>query len=190
MHNKVVYHAMQALQAHGLRFLRFNSVAPASAKAFTTRHGETGSPLRTDLDWLEAEYQNPSICGFSFGAAVGTRTCCTVMIKGCRHRCFGASSQGPPAGGIPPLLSCQLHPAKLFISDEREYAPQQEVEAAPVRLAPHPTNFIFVREPITSSPAKPTRDNKALTLWPKPTSRTLRTSRPAVIFRKDAAARI
>jgi hypothetical protein len=77
MHNKVVYHAMKALNGFGLPVLRFNfRGAGLSEGVHDEGRGERDDVLAA-LDWLEREYSLPIIfTGFSFGAATGLKTCC------------------------------------------------------------------------------------------------------------------
>ncbi len=77
MHNKVVFHAMKALNHFGFPVLRFN-FRGAGLSEGTHAEGEgEGEDVRAALDWLAQEYQLPIIfAGFSFGAAVGMRVAC------------------------------------------------------------------------------------------------------------------
>ena len=77
MHNKVVYHAMKALNGFGLPVLRFNfRGAGLSEGVHDEGRGERDDVLAA-LDWLEREYSLPILfTGFSFGAATGLKTCC------------------------------------------------------------------------------------------------------------------
>jgi uncharacterized protein len=80
LHNKVVYHAMKALNdpAWGLGFpvLRFNFRGAGLSEGAHDGEAETGDVLAT-LDWLENEFKLPIIAaGFSFGAAMVLRACC------------------------------------------------------------------------------------------------------------------
>ena len=77
MHNKVVFHAMKALNGFGVPVLRFNfRSAGASAGEHDEGRGEV-EDVRAALDWLVAEFHLPIIfTGFSFGAAVGLRAAC------------------------------------------------------------------------------------------------------------------
>lgn len=77
MHNKVVFHAMKALNGFGFPVLRFNF------RGFGLSQGEHSDGIgevddvRAALDWLYREFQLPLIfAGFSFGAAVGLRVAC------------------------------------------------------------------------------------------------------------------
>jgi uncharacterized protein len=77
MHNKVVFHAMKALNGFGFPVLRFNF------RGTGLSHGEHDhargevEDVRTALHWLRQEYRLPIVfAGFSFGAAVGLRAAC------------------------------------------------------------------------------------------------------------------
>src|ERR1700761_7462303 len=61
MHNKVVYHAMKALQAYGLPVLRFNFRGTGlSEGVHDDGHGEQ-EDVRAALDWLDREYRLPML---------------------------------------------------------------------------------------------------------------------------------
>jgi len=77
MHNKVVFHAMKALNHFGFPVLRFNfRGAGLSEGAHAEGEGERDD-VRAALDWLTQEYHLPIVfAGFSFGAAVGMRVAC------------------------------------------------------------------------------------------------------------------
>jgi len=74
LHNKVVFHAMKALNGFGFPVLRFNFRGTGlSAGEHANGIGEV-EDVRAALDWLEREFTLPVIfAGFSFGAAVGLR---------------------------------------------------------------------------------------------------------------------
>jgi alpha/beta superfamily hydrolase len=74
LHNKVVFHAMKALNSFGFPVLRFNFRGTGLSEGeHASGMGEV-EDVRTALDWLEREYTLPIIfAGFSFGAAVGLR---------------------------------------------------------------------------------------------------------------------
>jgi uncharacterized protein len=143
MHNKVVYHAMKALQAYGLPVLRFNfRGAGLSEGAHANGHGEE-EDVRAALDWLQQQYRRPILCaGFSFGSSVGLRACCGDP------RVEGMAALGLPvrAGGrqyhYKFLAGCGQ--PKLFISGAAdEYGSQEEVEAAVAGAAP-PAKLVMV----------------------------------------------
>ena len=74
LHNKVVFHAMKALNGFGFPVLRFNFRGTGLCEGeHAGGIGET-EDVRAALDWLERESTLPVIfAGFSFGAAVGLR---------------------------------------------------------------------------------------------------------------------
>ncbi|HXU15128.1 MAG TPA: alpha/beta family hydrolase [Terriglobales bacterium] len=77
LHNKVVFHAMKALNGFGFPALRFNfRGAGLSHGEHDNGRGEVDD-VRTALDWLDREFRLPTVfAGFSFGAAVGLQTVC------------------------------------------------------------------------------------------------------------------
>src|SRR5262252_6624032 len=77
LHNKVVFHAMKALNSFGFPVLRFNfRGAGLSEGEHSGGVGEV-EDVRSALGWLEHKFTLPVIfAGFSFGAAVGLRAAC------------------------------------------------------------------------------------------------------------------
>ncbi|HXM12001.1 MAG TPA: alpha/beta family hydrolase [Terriglobales bacterium] len=74
LHNKVVFHAMKALNSFGFPVLRFNFRGTALSEGEHSNGIGEVEDVRTALDWLEREFNLPMIfAGFSFGAAVGLR---------------------------------------------------------------------------------------------------------------------
>jgi len=77
LHNKVVFHAMKALNNFGFPVLRFNFRGTGLSEGEHAHGMEEVEDVRAALDWLEHEYALPVIfAGFSFGAAVGLRAAC------------------------------------------------------------------------------------------------------------------
>jgi alpha/beta superfamily hydrolase len=74
MHNKVVFHAMKALNAFGFPVLRFNfRGVGTSAGEHDHGRGELAD-VRIALDYMAERFSMPIIfAGFSFGAAIGLR---------------------------------------------------------------------------------------------------------------------
>jgi len=74
LHNKVVFHAMKALNSFGFPVLRFNFRGTGLSQGeHDSGIGELDD-VRTALDWLDREFRLPLVfAGFSFGAAVGLR---------------------------------------------------------------------------------------------------------------------
>jgi len=80
MHNKVVYHAMKALNAPefglGWPVLRFNFRGTGLSEGTHDGKAETGDVLAA-IDWIENEFKRPVVVvGFSFGAAMALLACC------------------------------------------------------------------------------------------------------------------
>jgi len=77
LHNKVVFHAMKALNGFGFPVLRFNFRGTGLSQG-EHDHGEGEvDDVRAALDWLDHEFRKPLMfAGFSFGAAVGLRAAC------------------------------------------------------------------------------------------------------------------
>ena len=74
LHNKVVFHAMKALNSFGFPVLRFNFRGTGLSEGEHANGIGEVDDVRAALDWLEREFTLPVIfAGFSFGAAVGLR---------------------------------------------------------------------------------------------------------------------
>lgn len=74
LHNKVVFHAMKALNSFGFPVLRFNFRGTGLSEGEHAHGMGEVEDVRAALDWLEREFALPVIfTGFSFGAAVGVR---------------------------------------------------------------------------------------------------------------------
>ncbi len=77
LHNKVVFHAMKALNSFGYPVLRFNFRGAGLSQGEHDHGDGEVEDVRTALDWLDNEFHLPLIfAGFSFGAAVGLRVAC------------------------------------------------------------------------------------------------------------------
>jgi len=132
MHNKVVYHAMKAMNnpAWGLGFpvLRFNFRGTGLSQGAHDGVAETGDVLAA-LDWLENAYNRPVVVvGFSFGAAMALGACCGKTGPGVGSQVRALVALGLPthASGrdyaYPSLPDCTI--PKLFISgDQDQFAP-------------------------------------------------------------------
>ena len=99
MHNKVVYHAMKVLNAPewglGWPVLRFNFRGTGLSEGEHDGKAETGD-VRAALDWIENEYKRPVIvAGFSFGAAMALRACCSMQQNRADVRALAASACPP-----------------------------------------------------------------------------------------------
>ncbi len=144
LHNKVVFHAMKALNSFGFPVLRFNF------RGAGLSHGEHDNGLgeledvRTALDWLDQEFRLPLIfAGFSFGAAVGLQVACTD------DRVQAAIGLGVPVQplddrtyDLTSLEAC--HKPKLFVSGSRDqFGPRAKLEALLSSL-PEPKTLVII----------------------------------------------
>lgn len=144
LHNKVVFHAMKALNALGMPVLRFNfRGAGLSAGVHDNGQGEQ-EDVRAALDWLDREFHLPLVfAGFSFGAAIGLRVACPdprvqVLI-----------GLGMPVATVEGrnydfdfLAHCTK--PKLFVSGERDhYSPKAKLEERFATL-PEPKKLVII----------------------------------------------
>ncbi|HEY6302797.1 MAG TPA: alpha/beta fold hydrolase [Terriglobales bacterium] len=130
LHNKVVFHAMKALNHFGFPVLRFNFRGTGlSGGEHANGVGEV-EDVRAALDWLEREFTLPVIfAGFSFGAAVGLRAAYSD------HRVQVLIGLGLPAVAVEDrvydfefLRACTK--PKLFLSGSRDqFGPPGKLEA-------------------------------------------------------------
>jgi alpha/beta superfamily hydrolase len=129
LHNKVVFHAMKALNGFGFPVLRFNfRGAGLSEGVHDQGYGEEDD-VRAALDWLDREFHLPLVfCGFSFGAAVGLRAACPD------GRVKAVLALGTPVVAVDGRtydLSCleSCSKPKLLVSGDRDpYGPRAELE--------------------------------------------------------------
>ena len=74
LHNKVVFHAMKALNNLGMPVLRFNFRGAGLSHGEHDQGAGEIDDVRAALDWLGREFDLPIVfAGFSFGAAIGLR---------------------------------------------------------------------------------------------------------------------
>ncbi|HEY1808937.1 MAG TPA: alpha/beta family hydrolase [Acidobacteriaceae bacterium] len=143
LHNKVVYHAMKALQSLGLPVLRFNFRGTGLSEGVHDNGRGEQDDVRAALDWLEREFRRPLLfAGFSFGSWVGLQACCGDP------RVAGLIALGLPVHAegrdyqYAFLRDCRQ--PKLFVSGNRDpYGPVDKVEAA-VRLATEPKKLVWI----------------------------------------------
>jgi alpha/beta superfamily hydrolase len=130
LHNKVVFHAMKALNALGMPVLRFNFRGTGLSQGEHDRGNGEVEDVRTALDWLDQEFHLPMIfAGFSFGAAVGLRAACLDP------RVEAVVSLGTPISPVDDrsydydfLKTCTK--PKLFVSGSRDqFASKAKLEA-------------------------------------------------------------
>jgi alpha/beta superfamily hydrolase len=152
MHNKVVYHAMKALNdaAWGLQWpvLRFNFRGAGLSQGSHDGQAEAGD-VRAALNWLENEYRRPIVAvGFSFGAAMLLETCCPPAAENASRTVKALAALGLPTyaeGRIYsyPFLSTCVTP-KLFLSgDQDQYAPADQLTHL-IESASEPKRLRFI----------------------------------------------
>lgn len=135
LHNKVVFHAMKALNSFGFPVLRFNFRGTGLSEGEHAGGVGEVEDVRSALDWLEREFPLPVIfAGFSFGAAVGLRAAYND------DRVPALIALGLPAIPVPSdsgedrvydfeFLRASTKP-KLFVSGSRDqFAPAGTLEA-------------------------------------------------------------
>jgi uncharacterized protein len=134
LHNKVVFHAMKALNSFGFPVLRFNFRGTGLSEGEHASGVGEVEDVRAALDWLEREFTLPIIfAGFSFGAAVGLRAAYAD------DRVRALIALGLPAGAVEGreeggvydfefLRDCAK--PKLFVSGSRDqFGPPGKLEA-------------------------------------------------------------
>jgi len=143
MHNKVVYHAMKALNSFGFPVLRFNfRGAGLSEGEHDHGRGEV-EDVRAALKWLDSELHLPVLfCGFSFGAATGLRAACTD------DRVVGLISLGTPVAVEGRIYSYEFLQGctkpQLFVSGAQDQYSSQENLKSMYEMLPGPKELVFV----------------------------------------------
>ncbi len=143
MHNKVVFHAMKALNSFGFPVLRFNFRGTGlSAGTHDEGRGEVAD-VQAALAWLKREFKLPIIfAGFSFGAAAGLRAACPDA------NVEALISIGTPVEAEGRIYAFsflrECAKPKLFISGDRDqYGPHQALEALVAQVA-EPKELVFI----------------------------------------------
>jgi alpha/beta superfamily hydrolase len=119
LHNKVVFHAMKALNSFGFPVLRFNFRGAGLSQGEHDGQGEV-EDVRVALDWLDHEFHRLLIfAGFSFGAAVGLPAACSDQrVKAVIGLGLPVSPIGDRSYEFSFLEGCAK--PKLFVSGERD----------------------------------------------------------------------
>ena len=150
MHNKVVYHAVKALNdpawGLGLPVLRFNFRGTGLSQG--THHGKLeAEDVLAAMDWLENAYKRPLVvAGFSFGAAMALKACCVYVPNRPPVRALVALGLPTQAEGrnysYKFLSDCTI--PKLFLSgDNDQYAPAAQLAQVAESAAP-PRQLLFI----------------------------------------------
>jgi hypothetical protein len=150
MHNKVVYHAMKALNdpEWGLSWpvLRFNFRGTGLSQGEHEGEAEAGDVMAA-MDWLENEYKRPLVVvGFSFGAAMALSACCRLWSNQktiCALAALGLPTQTEGREYSYSFLhDCTI--PKLFLSGESDqHAPTSELEQV-VASAAEPKHLVLL----------------------------------------------
>ena len=144
MHNKVVFHAMKALNSFGLPVLRFNFRGTGLSHGEHNHGAGETDDIRTAFDWLDCEFHLPLIfAGFSFGAAIGLRAACPD------DRVRAVIGLGVPLNPVDErsyelnfLRSCSK--PKLFVSGSRDqFGARAKLEAL-VDSLPEPKKLVII----------------------------------------------
>ncbi len=143
MHNKVVFHAMKALNSFGFPVLRFNFRGSGLSEGNHDQGRGEVDDVRTALDWLDSEFHLPIVfAGFSFGAATGLRAACPDS------RVLALISLGTPLQveerGYAYNFLNQCRKPKLFISGSHDqFGPRAQLEELALRVPP-PSELVIV----------------------------------------------
>ena len=144
LHNKVVFHAMKALNSFGFPVLRFNFRGTGLSQGEHDYGQGEIDDVHTALDWLDREFHRPLIfAGFSFGAAVGLQAACQD------NRVVAAIGLGVPVQPVEERtydLSClrDCNKPKLFVSGSRDqFGPRPKLEALVSSLA-EPKKLVMI----------------------------------------------
>src|SRR5579871_1687611 len=149
LHNKVVFHAMKALNSFGFPVLRFNFRGAGLSHGEHDRGSGEVEDVRTALDWLDTEFHLPLIfAGFSFGAAVGLRAAYSdprvraLIAVGTPVAPVAADTEEPRVYTFDFLRDCRK--PKLFISGARDqFGPRAKLEAL-VATVPEPRKLVLI----------------------------------------------
>jgi uncharacterized protein len=144
LHNKVVFHAMKALNSFGFPVLRFNFRGTGLSHGEHDQGQGEVDDVRAALDWLDHEFRKPLIfAGFSFGAAVGLRAACPDS------RVRAAIVLGLPVSPIDDrtydfsFLNTCTKP-KLFVSGDRDQFGTPAQLKAVVGSLPEPKKLVLI----------------------------------------------
>ena len=120
LHNKVVFHAMKALNGFGFPVLRFNFRGAGLSQGEHDHGNGELDDIRAALDWMDHEFHLPLIfAGFSFGAAVGLRAACPdARVKAVIGLGLPVSPIDDRTYDFSFLQSCAK--SKLFVSGDRD----------------------------------------------------------------------
>jgi uncharacterized protein len=143
MHNKVVFHAMKALNRFGFPVLRFNFRGAGLSEGTHDEGRGEAHDVSATLQWLQQRFHLPIIfAGFSFGAAHGLRAACpdpqvhALISLGAPVRIEGRGY------GYQVLSDCTK--PKLFVSGgQDQFGQRQELERLVANI-PEPKKLVII----------------------------------------------
>jgi uncharacterized protein len=148
LHNKVVFHTMKALNSFGFPVLRFNFRGAGLSQGEHDQGMGEVDDVRAALDWLDTEFHLPLVfAGFSFGAAVGLRTCTDARVQaliavGTPVVPVAEDTEAPRNYDLGFLRDCAK--PKLFVSGARDqFGPRAKLEALVASL-PAPKKLVVI----------------------------------------------
>lgn len=144
LHNKVVFHAMKALNGFGFPVLRFNFRGTGLSQGEHDHGNGELDDVRAALDWIDQEFHWPLVfAGFSFGAAVGLRAACPdERVKAAIGLGLPVSPIGDRTYDFSFLQSC-VQP-KLFVSGDRDqFGTPSQLEQL-VAAIPDPKKLVLI----------------------------------------------
>jgi alpha/beta superfamily hydrolase len=144
LHNKVVFHAMKALNSFGFPVLRFNFRGTGLSQGEHDHGIGEMDDVRTALDWLDGEFQLPLVfAGFSFGAAVGLPVACAdARVRAVIGLGIPIAPIDERAYDFSCLQTCGK--PKLFVSGARDqFGPRAQLQRL-VESLPEPRKLVIV----------------------------------------------
>lgn len=151
MHNKVVYHAMKALNSPewglGWPVLRFNFRGAGLSEGTHDGNAESDDVLAA-IDWLDQTFSRPVIVvGFSFGAVMSLKAACRRAAEG-KTSVRAVAALGLPTNAAGRAYSYSFlsdcRTPKLFLSGDRDqFADPLSLERV-VQAAGDPRKLVFV----------------------------------------------
>jgi hypothetical protein len=145
MHNKVVFHAMKALNAFGFPVLRFNFRGTGSSAGEHDYGSGEIADTRVALDYLAERFSAPIIfAGFSFGAAIGLRAAVPhPRVKALISLGIPVNADGREYSYA--LLRESQQPKLLLSGGKDEFAPPAQLEQIFANAA-EPKRLIVIPE--------------------------------------------
>lgn len=150
LHNKVVFHAMKALNSLGFPVLRFNFRGTGLSQGQHDHGIGEVEDMRAALDWVNSEFHLPLVfAGFSFGAAVGLRAACADNRVGAAIALgIPVAPEAADVGDEPRVYNFDFlrdcPKPKLFVSGARDrFGPRNKLEEL-LASTPEPKKLVVI----------------------------------------------